>query len=147
MPEAKISVLSNSTKIDKDSVLNALKKVDNNILKLDSVFNETVNIIDKPVNENFDINKTIDLLCKFDGNLIIQTMFLRGEHNGIKIDNTVEKEVSAWIDALKRIKPKQVMIYSLDRPTPEKNLVKVEREELERIAERVRKEGFDVTVA
>ena len=147
LPEAKISVLSNSTKIDKDSVFNALKKVDNNILKLDSVFNETVNIIDKPVNENFDINKTIDLLCKFDGNLIIQTMFLRGEHNGIKIDNTVEKEVSAWIDALKRIKPKQVMIYSLDRPTPEKNLVKVEREELERIAERVRKEGFDVTVA
>ena len=74
-------------------------------------------------------------------------MFLRCEHNDIKIDNTVEKEVSAWIEAYKEIKPKQVMIYSLDRPTPEKNLVKVEREELERIAERVRKEGFDVTVA
>ncbi len=145
-PHAKISVLSNSTKIDDPSVFGALEKVDNNILKLDSVFPETVSIMDKPVSKSFDIKKVIDDLKRFNGNVIIQTMFLRGEHNGQKVDNTTEKEVNGLLEAYKEIKPKQVMIYSLDRPTPEKNLQKVSREELDIIADKIRNEGFDVVV-
>ena len=102
--------------------------------------------MDKPVSKSFDIKKVIDDLKRFNGNVIIQTMFLRGEHNGQKVDNTTEKEVNGLLEAYKEIKPKQVMIYSLDRPTPEKNLQKVSREELDIIADKIRNEGFDVVV-
>ncbi len=145
-PDAKISVLSNSTETGKNSVFEALKKVDNNILKLDSTFAETVNLIDKPVNKSYDINNIIDNLSRFNGKAIVQTMFLRGEHNGQKVDNTTDKEVDALIEAYKKISPKQIMIYSLDRPTPEKKLIKVEKSELEEIATKMRNAGFDVVV-
>ncbi|MGL4294000.1 MAG: radical SAM protein [Bacteroidales bacterium] len=146
-PKAKVSVLSNSTRTDRPDVFSALMKVDNNILKLDSVFQQTINLIDAPNQESFTADKLIDNLKKFNGNLIIQTMFLRGEHNGMKVDNTTEKEISGWLNALVEIQPKQVMVYSLDRPTPEKNLQKVSKEELEQIADRARSLGFSVSVA
>ena len=146
-PEAKVSVLSNSTRIDRPDVFNALMKVDNNILKLDSVFQETVDMIDVPNQEKFTVDNLIENLKAFKGNLIIQTMFLRGEHNGKVVDNTIEREVAGWLEALREIAPKQVMVYSLDRPTPEQKLVKVPREELEKIADRARALGFDVSVA
>ena len=146
-PEAKVSVLSNSTQAHKPDVFQALLKVDNNILKLDSAFDETVKLIDVPNSPAFRVDNVIEYLKAFEGNLVIQTMFLRGEHNGQVVDNTTEREVSAWLEALKEIKPKLVMIYSLDRPTPEKQLKKVSREELEKIADRARNLGFEVQVA
>ncbi|MEG1586841.1 MAG: radical SAM protein [Bacteroidales bacterium] len=146
-PLAKVSVLSNSTRIDRLDVFAALNKVDNNILKLDSVFQETVDLIDAPNQENFNVDNLIENLAAFRGNLIIQTMFLRGEHNGKVVDNTTPKEVEGWLDALKKIKPRQVMVYSLDRPTPEQKLQKVSKEELEQIAAKARELGFYVTVS
>ncbi len=146
-PNAKISVLSNSTRIHKQEVFDTLNRVDNNILKLDSVFPETVELIDKPNAESFDINRVIKDLARFDGNVIVQTMFLRGVHNGKKVDNTTDEEVDGLLNAYLKIAPKQVMIYSLDRPTPEKNLQKVSKEELEAIAEKFRKAGLNVSVA
>lgn len=146
-PKAKISVLSNSTRISVKEVFDTLMKVDNNILKLDSVFPETIQLMDVPNMDSFDVDKVIDDLCRFDGNVIIQTMFLRGEHNGHVVDNTTFKEIEGLLQAYLRIRPKQVMIYSLDRPTPEKNLQKVSLDELERIAERFRAAGLDVSVA
>lgn len=146
-PKAKISVLSNSTRIGVKEVFDTLMKVDNNILKLDSVFPETIRLIDAPNTESFDVDKVIDDLCRFDGNVIIQTMFLRGEHNGHIVDNTTFKEIEGLLQAYLRIRPKQVMIYSLDRPTPEKNLQKVSLDELEQIAERFRAAGIEVSVA
>ena len=110
-PQAKVSVLSNSTRIDRQPVFDALQKVDNNILKLDSAIPETVELLDAPNQSDFDLKKLIADLARFNGNVIIQTIFLRGEHCGKIIDNTTDKEVSAWIEALKVIKPKQVMLY------------------------------------
>jgi len=146
-PQAKISVLSNSTMIDKESVFRALNKVDNNILKLDSVFEDKTKLIDQPLQSSFSIAKLIENLKRFKGNLIIQTIFLKGVHNGQYIDNTNEKEVNAWIEVLKEINPKQVMIYTIDRATPEKNLQKVSLEELDVIAEKLKKAGFEVNVS
>lgn len=146
-PEAKISVLSNSTMIDKESIFRALNKVDNNILKLDSVFDEKVRLIDQPLQPSFSVAKLIENLKRFEGNLIIQTIFLKGAHNGRRIDNTNEEEVDAWIEVLKEINPKQVMIYTIDRVTPEKNLQKVSLEELNIIAEKLKKAGFEVSVS
>lgn len=145
-PNVKISVLSNSTMIDKADVAQALKKVDNNILKLDSAVEATMRAINCPGNKHFTVASVVEQLKQFRGQCIIQTMILRGDHKGNHIDNTTDSEIDALIKAYKEIQPAEVMIYSLDRPTPETNLQKVEKPELEAIAEKIRKEGIKVQV-
>lgn len=146
-PAVRISVLSNSTMIDRPQVVEALKKVDNNILKLDSAIDETIRLINVPGNRNFNAQTVIEQLKVFNGQCIIQTMMLRGEHNGRVVDNTTEHEIEALLAAYREIQPKEVMLYSLDRPTPESQLKKVERDELEAIAERFRTAGITVVVS
>jgi hypothetical protein len=104
-------------------------------------------LMDRPVGKQINVAWIVNQLKRFNGNLIIQTMFLRGELNGEKIDNTSSFEISAWLDALKEIRPKQVMIYSLDREAPTQGLEKITVDELNQIAEKARLEGFDVSVA
>lgn len=144
---AKVSVLSNSTRIHKPYVFSALMKVDNNILKFDSAIDSTMQLIDRPVGKHINVRWVVDQLKRFEGKLIIQTMFLRGEHNGTKFDNTVDAEVTAWISALKEMGAHKVMIYSLDREAPVSTLQKVPFEELNAIADKARAEGFEVSVA
>lgn len=144
-PQAKLSVLTNSTRIFDPDVAEALKKVDNNILKLDSAVEPTMRFIDRPNSPEFTVDHLVDALRQFEGKGIIQTMFLRGEHNGRQVDNTTPEEIDALIEAYKKIRPKEVMIYSLDRPTPEKLLKKVEKPELEAIAARIRAAGIPVS--
>ena len=146
-PNAKIAVLSNSTMLHKEGVFRALNKIEDNILKLDSVLDSRIRQLNVPNSPSFTFDRLLEQLCRFKGNLIIQTMFLQGELNGEPVDNTTEVEINGWLEALKKIKPKQVMIYTIDRETPVKNLKKVTKEELEAIADRARREGFDVTVS
>ncbi|WP_075559655.1 radical SAM protein [Parabacteroides timonensis] len=146
-PNAKIAVLSNSTMLHKEGVFRALNKIEDNILKLDSVLDSRIQQLNVPNSPAFTFERLLEQLCRFNGNLIIQTMFLQGEIDGKSVDNTTEEEIKGWIDALKKIKPKQVMIYTIDRETPLKGLRKVSKEALDAIADRVREEGFDVTVS
>ncbi len=146
-PQVKISVLSNSTRLDNKDVVNALRLVDNNILKLDSAITSTMRLIDQPNNPAFSSESVIEQIAQFSGQCIVQTMFLRGYHNGNRIDNTTDEEITQLIQAYKRISPRQVMIYSIDRKTPEQNLEKVEKDELNKIADIIRNEGIDVTVS
>ena len=146
-PTAKVSVLSNSTRIHKPHVFIALNKVDNNILKFDSAIERTMQLMDRPTGKHINVAWFIEHLKKFEGRLIIQTMFLRGEINGERLDNTTDEEVEAWLNALEEIRPQQVMIYSLDREAPTQNLEKVTVEELNLIADKIRERGFDVSVA
>ena len=145
-PSAKVSVLSNATQIHREDVRRALLKVDNNILKLDSAFDKTVQLINKPQGQ-YSVARTVELMKLFEGQMILQTMFLRGEYLGQRVDNTTEEEVSAWLKIVAEIAPQKVMIYSLDRDTPCQTLEKVEREELQQIAQKVVAEGFDCSVA
>ncbi len=145
-PTAKVSVLSNATQIHREDVRRALRRVDNNILKLDSAFDSTVQLVNKPQG-SYTVARTVELLKMFEGELIIQTMFLRGEYNNTPIDNTTTEEVAAWLKLVEEIAPKQVMVYSLDRDTPCQTLQKVSREELTVIAEQVRALGIDCSVA
>ena len=146
-PDAKVSVLTNSTRIFTPAVAEALKKADNNILKLDSAIEETMQLVDRPTSPSFTVEKVVDSLKQFAGTGIIQTMILRGEHDGKKIDNTTSEELEALIKAYKEIQPKEIMIYSLDRSTPEEKLIKVEKEELEEIGKKIEKEtGIPVKV-
>lgn len=143
-PQAKISVLSNSTRIFDAKVTDALRRVDNNILKLDSAIEPTMRLIDRPNSAEFTVERVVNALRAFSGQAIIQTMFLRGEHEGVRIDNTTPEEVDALIEAYKTIRPREVMIYSIDRKTPEEKLEKVSRPELEQIAERIAAAGIYV---
>mgnify|MGYP003623344456 CR=1 FL=1 len=145
-PQANVSVLSNGTLVHRDAVFNALKKVDRAILKLDSAIDSTVKIMDNP-QMDYTVAKAVERFKAFEGNMVLQTMFLRGDYNGQKVDNTTEEEVSKWIEVVKQINPKEIMIYTIDRDTPAKDLTKVPVEELEKIADRARELGYTVQVS
>ncbi|MCM1301002.1 MAG: radical SAM protein [Bacteroides cellulosilyticus] len=146
-PAAKVSVLSNATQLHRDDVCRALSRVDNNILKLDSAFDETVRRMNNPRNPDYSVRKITEQMKRFEGRMILQTMFLRGVCNGEPIDNTTEEEVAAWLRLVDEIRPRQVMVYSLDRDTPCPTLEKVPREELQAIAARVEAIGIPCSVA
>ena len=131
-PKAKVSVLSNATMIHHQAVHDALMRVDNNIQKLDTVDSLYINKVDQPVIP-YDVNQVIERLKAFLGHVIIQTMFMQGEH----VDNTGEEYVAPWLEAVKAIAPQQVMIYTIDRETPTQGLLKATHEQLDAIRDRV----------
>lgn len=141
-PEAKVSVLSNATLINREGIRNALLKVDNNILKLDTIDEDYIRKVDRPVGR-YDVNEIISGIKAFHGHAIIQTMFLKGAD----VDNTTERYVVPWLEAVKYIAPSQVMIYTIDRETPDKTLQKATREELDAICERVKAIGIPCTAS
>lgn len=145
-PEAKVSVLSNATFLHRSKIVEALSKVDNNILKLDTVDMPFIHLVNQP-NCNYDVAKTIELMKQFKGNIIIQTMFLKGVYKNQKIDNIGDEFIDPWIAQLKEISPKQVMIYTIDRDTPVEGLSKASKEDLNRIGEKLKKEGFNVSIS
>ncbi len=143
-PNSKISVLSNSTMLGKPHVIEALVKV-NNIMKLDAGSEHMFQLINKPKNR-ITLGEIVEQLKKFQGQLIIQSMFVRGEMEGVSIDNTIDSEVEAWLKHLVAIQPKEVMIYSLDRRPPLALLEKIMEPQLEVIAERVRQLNIKASV-
>lgn len=145
-PSAKLSILSNATQIRRPEIREALLRFDNNILKLDTVDPGFINSVDRPQG-HYDVEEQIACLALFEGRCIIQTMLLRGEYGGQSLDNTTEQYVSPYLEALRRIKPKAVMLYTLDRETPVKGLEKADPKVMESIAERIRALGIDVSVS
>lgn len=146
-PNAKVSVLSNSTQLGRKDVVEALLLCDNRILKLDSAIDTTMQLIDKPVNQYLTVAQIVQWLSLFEGNFTLQTCFLRGEYEGRVIDNTTREELDAWYQAVNILHPKQVMIYVIDRATPLQTLSKVPADEMEAIAAPLREKGIDVIVS
>ena len=145
-PNAKVSVLSNSTFIHRPAVFDALNKIDNNILKLDTVDEDYIHTVDRPTG-HYSIDEIIEHMKAFQGNCIIQTMFMKGSYQGKDVDNTSDKYVLPWLEVVKEIKPHQVMIYTIDRETPDHDLCKATHEELDRIASLIKEEGLPVSVS
>lgn len=136
-PEARVSVLCNSTRLENPAVCEALRKVDNNILKLDSAVETTMRLIDRPTQKSFTVEQVVKWLCGFSGQAIVQTMMLRGTYDGQHVDNTTEPEIEALIAAYRRISPREIMLYSIDRSTPAEQMEKVPAEELRAIGARI----------
>ena len=145
-PSAKVSVLSNATMITRPEVFEALKKVDNNILKLDTVDKVYIQHIDRPTSK-YDLEGIIETMKAFAGKVIVQTMFLKGDVDGVNVDNTGDRYVTPWIEAVKKIAPREVMIYTIDRETPHKGLIKATHEELDRIVGRLTDEGIKASAS
>lgn len=145
-PDVKISVLANSVHLDRQGVVDGLSKVDNNILKLDSAIEKTFYIISN-ANSTVRFDQIVSNMSQFETDVIVQTLFCKGEYNGESFDNTSDDEVAALIEAYRIIQPKTIMIYSLSRDTPVKSIYKVEKENLELIATKLRENGFTVEVS
>ena len=146
-PNAKVSVLSNSTQLGRPDVVQALRLCDNRILKLDAATDTMMRRIDLPVNKDLTVVQIMEWLVQFDGDFTLQTCFLRGEHNGELIDNTTGEELTAWYHAVNQLRPKQIMIYVIDRKTPEENLSKISRAEMESIAAPLIEKGYNVSIS
>lgn len=145
-PQAKVSVLSNSTFIHKPEVFAALNKIDNNILKLDTIDSDYIRLTDRPTG-HYDVQEIIEGMKAFKGNLIIQTMFMKGKYGDKDVDNTSDAYVLPWLEAVKEIAPRQVMIYTIDRETPDHELLKATHDELDRIGELIKAAGIPVSVS
>ena len=147
-PQAKVSVLSNATQLGREDVVRALRRCDNRILKLDSAINSTMRAIDDPVNPHLTVDDIIGKLQTFGGDFTLQTCFLRGLlPDGQTVDNTTAVELEAWYKTVCLLRPKQVMIYVIDRATPVKTLEKISREQMERIAAPLIAEGMNVQIS
>lgn len=144
-PKAKVSVLSNATLVQRKEVREALMRVDNPIMKLDTIDAQYIKKVDRPT-AHYDVAEIIDGLKKMEGKAIIQTMFMTGrflkEGVVVSADNTGEEFVDPWLEAVKGIAPREVMIYTIDRETPTEGLEKASREQLDAIRDRVIEAGI-----
>lgn len=140
-PDAKVSVLSNATLLGRERIAQALMKVDNPILKIDASSQELVEKINKPVG-TYSLEKVIENLKNFNGNFILQTMFLRSS----EFDATVPEALASWHEIVRTLKPRQVMVYTIDRETPDKTLGKYTVEEMTAMVQPLIDEGFDIQV-
>jgi len=145
-PWARIAVLSNATMLHKPGVIRALLKVDDNIQKLDSAFEETIRKMNCPA-ADFKLKDVVEKLKSFNGKVIIQTMFIHGFFQGEIIDNTTKEELKVWLKLVEVIKPQLVMIYTIDRDTPVTGLEKVKIDELQLIADQLHALGLPVQVS
>jgi wyosine [tRNA(Phe)-imidazoG37] synthetase (radical SAM superfamily) len=145
-PEAKVSVLTNATHIVRPSVFEALKRVDNNILKLDTVDIDYIRAVDRPVG-SYNLDDIVSQMKAFDGKCIIQTMFMKGSFRGKSLDNTTDRYVLPWLETVKSIAPSKVMIYTIDRETPAHDLIKATHEELDRIVALLKAHGLDASAS
>ena len=146
-PHAKVSVLTNATRINRSDVFEALKRVDNNIVKLDTIDIDYICRVDRPVGR-YDLAELIRCMCAFEGHCVIQTMFMKGtDANGISVDNTTEKYVRPWLDTVVSIAPREVMIYTIDRETPSHHLLKATHEELDGIVTQLQARGIKASAS
>ena len=141
-PSAKVSVLSNATFIHRETVRQALMKIDNNIQKLDTVDADYIRRVDRPTQPHYDVEAIVEDLRRFEGHVVIQTMFMKGMTDNGSVDNTTDRYVLPWLAAVKYIAPREVMIYTIDRETPLTGLEKARHAELDRIRDHVLAEGI-----
>jgi len=144
-PKAMVTVLSNATRLHRENVKRALLKIDNNVLKLDAGTDATFQAINRPTHL-LPLERVVQELKNFGGNLTIQTMLIRGEVGGNQVDNTTEEELSLWLKHIQEINPKLVMLYPIDRQTPYHTLEKVPEPEFQALVKRVETMGIKAEV-
>ena len=138
-PSARISVLSNATRAGKEAVFQALRKVDNPILKLDAPTDAQVALVNRPVGE-YHVADVVESLKRFEGDFILQTMFLKGP------GWATEDWVSAWMDIVRAVRPREVMVYTIDRETPMKDLQKYTPEQMRALVQPLLDEGYSIQI-
>ncbi len=142
-PSAKVSVLSNATRVHLPEVFNALAKVDNPIMKIDAPTNELVGRINHPA-PGYDVQRVVESLLRFEGNFVLQTCMLRSEE--YNFDSSRPEVLAGWMEIVRRLRPREIMVYTIDRPTPAQGLQKLTVEEMSALVKPLVDEGFLVQV-
>ena len=145
-PKAVVTLLTNATQLSRPEVFDAVLKLDNPVLKLDAGTAAMRTAINKPNKPEHTFEQLVDNLVRFGNRCIVQTLLLRGENDGHAISNVSDEEFAKYVEIVKKIGPKYVMLYAIDRATPEKKLEKLSVEELEKYAQIIRNEGIEVKV-
>ena len=140
-PNSKITVLSNATMVHKPEIFNALRKVDNPTMKIDAPTNELIEKINHPV-PGYDIHRVVEALKQFDGDFILQTMFLKSKN----FDSSSAEILNGWMDIVRQLKPREIMVYTIDRPTPEEGLQKFTVDEMRAFVQPLIDEGFVIQI-
>lgn len=140
-PGAVVSVFSNATRLDRPEVVEALKKVDNPILKIDCALDSMAKVMNRP-RKGYTVADTVEKMKAFGGNFIMQTMLVKGD----VVDNTTPEALEAWYKVVRELRPREIMLYSTDRDTPVAGIVKVSAEELREAASPLIAEGFNVKI-
>ena len=140
-PNSKITVLSNATMVHKLEVFNALRKVDNPTMKIDAPTNELIEKINHPA-PGYDIHRVVEALKQFKGDFILQTMFLKSKD----FDSSSPEVLNGWMEIVRTLKPREVMVYTIDRPTPEEGLQKFTVEEMRALVLPLINEGFSIQI-
>lgn len=145
-PNSVITCLSNSTQLYRQDVKKTLMKIENPVMKLDAGSEQVFQLIDRPTMPETTLDRIIEWLTQFNGQLIIQTLLFKGKVDGVAFDNSSGIELQLLVDHIVKINPRSVMLYSLDRETPVKSLIKLPKEELEKVADIIRGKGIPVNI-
>ncbi|MBO6045414.1 MAG: radical SAM protein [Bacteroidales bacterium] len=140
-PQARVSVLSNATMVHKDAVFEALRKVDNPILKIDAPTTELARRINRPA-LGYRVEDVVEALKRFEGDFVMQTMFLRSAD----FDSSSPEVLGGWMDIVRTLHPREVMVYTIDRETPQEGLVKFTAEEMRELVRPLSEEGFIIQI-
>ena len=140
-PNAKVSVLSNATRVHRPEVFAALRKVDNPTMKIDAPTTALAEKINHPA-PGYDINRVVEALKQFNGDFVLQTMFLKSKD----FDSSSPEVLNGWMDIVRILKPREIMVYTIDRPTPEEGLQKFTVEEMRALVQPLLNEGFKIQI-
>lgn len=142
-PTAKVSVLSNATRAHLPEVFHALCKVDNPIMKIDAPTNALIEKVNKPA-PGYDIARVVEALEQFQGNFVLQTCMLRSKE--YDFDSSRPEVLDGWMDIVRRLRPREIMVYTIDRPTPAQGLEKFTVEEMTAFVQPLIDEGFRLQI-
>lgn len=140
-PKAVVSVLSNATRIGRDDVFNALRKVDNPILKIDAPTEELAKRINRPACDYW-VSQVVEDLRMFEGDFVLQTMFLKSDD----FDSSSPEVLEGWMKIVRDLHPREVMVYTIDRETPQKGLQKFTVAQMRELVQPLVDEGFNIQI-
>ena len=140
-PDAKVSVLSNATRIGREDVFQALRKVDNPILKIDAPTAALAAKINQPQCD-YDVDQVVEDLRRFEGNFVLQTMFLKAP----EFDSSSPEVLEGWMRIVRDLRPREIMVYTIDRETPMKGLQKMTVDQMRELVQPLLDEGFRIQI-
>lgn len=141
IPLAKVSVFSNATMIGDAGIREALRKVDNPILKIDASSDRGVFAVNRP-SSGYSLDEVVRNMKYFEGDFVLQTMFLRYGETDLTHGDCLDR----WMDLVREVRPREIMAYTIDRETPDKNLSKCTAAEIGEYVEPLRREGFNIQI-
>jgi wyosine [tRNA(Phe)-imidazoG37] synthetase (radical SAM superfamily) len=143
--EVSVGLFTNSSMLLNDRVPTAISSLDHVEAKIDAVNELKFNAINMPeesLTPHKILNGLNNLRKLFDGEIAVQVMLLRLD----SLSNAEESDAEALAEALKNIEPDHVHLHTVYR-RPRLNIVKpVSKEEIERFASILAREGFKVEI-